>query len=101
MSDIKKIKKNKFLNIIIILLILIKIKLYYCQKCKNVYTLDNPECFNNVLVIKSPFRAGQFAKNKEGDLIVEYSSGEKRLFFGLHKNGKYYYNNELHYKEKK
>ena len=68
---------------------------------KNLNTLEETECFNNILIINSStYRAGHFSKNKEGDIIVEYSTVNQRLFFGLKKSGKFYYENEPHYIEK-
>ena len=97
----ENVKREKFFNIIIFIIFFIKIQLYFCQKCNNIYNLENSECFNNILIINnSRFRSGQFAKNKEGDIFIEYSNGNKRLYYGLLKNGSYYYNNELHCKEK-
>ena len=37
------------------------------------------------------YRAGHFAFNSEGDMIIEYSSGNYRLFYGLKKNWKYFF----------
>jgi len=94
-------KCEKFFNIIMFIIFFIKIQLYFCQKCNNIYNLENSECFNNILIINnSRFRSGQFAKNKEGDIFIEYSNGNKRLYYGLLKNGSYYYNDEFHCKEK-
>ena len=47
---------------------------------------------NNIIVFNSTnFRAGNFAINKKGDMIIEYSSNNKRLFYGIKKNGKYFF----------
>jgi len=92
-----------FINIIniIIFIIFIQIGKFFCQTCRNIFDLDNSECFNNILVINgSKYRAGHFAKNKNNDVIVEYSTSDQRLFYGLHKNGKYYYDSESHFFEK-
>ena len=49
------------------------------------------------------YRAGRFAFNSNGDMIIEYSCNNYRLFFGLKKNGKYFFkdeeNNEILTKE--
>ena len=37
------------------------------------------------------YRAGPFAFNSNGDMIVEYSVDNSRLFYGLKSNGKYYF----------
>ena len=50
---------------------------------------------NNILVFYDGinYRAGNFAINKGGDLIIEYSKENKRLLYGLKKDGSYYFNN--------
>ena len=89
------------INIIISAIFFIKIQLIFCHKCNNVYTLEDSECFNNILYIhNSSYRAGQFAKNKKGDLFIEYSTANQRLFYGLKKDGNFYFNSESHYKER-
>ena len=49
------------------------------------------------------YRAGRFAFNSNGDMIIEYSFNNYRLFFGLKKSGKYFFkdeaNNEILTKE--
>ena len=96
----KNVKYEILINTIVAIIFFIKTKQIFCQKCKNVDLLENSECFSNILYINnSLYRAGQFARNNEGDLFIEYSTVNKRLFYGLMKNGKYYYDNELHYKE--
>ena len=37
------------------------------------------------------YRAGSFATNEKGDMIIEYSYEQYRLFYGLKKNGKNYF----------
>ena len=89
--------KSKSLFIIIIL---IKIELILNQTCKENKNLSNKDCFNNILFIKEDnYRSGHFAKNKNGDIVAEYSTENKRFFYGLKKNGSFYYDNELHIKE--
>ena len=58
----------------------------FLQTCKNKINLENHEYFKNILVINSSvYRAGYFAKNKKGDIIVEYSTTKQRLFYCLKK----------------
>ena len=38
-------------------------------------------------------RAGKFAVNSKGDLVIEYSRNNHRLFFGLKKDGNYFFTN--------
>ena len=85
----------------IILIILNQVRIFFCQNCRNVNSLENSICFNNILFINtSSYRAGHFAKNKNGELIVEYSNTEQRLFYGLNKNGNYYNESDFPFKEK-
>ena len=35
---------------------------------------------------------GQFAKNKNGDIIVEYSTDNSRIFYGIKQNGEGFFN---------
>ena len=50
---------------------------------------------NNVLIFNSKnFRAGNFAINNNGDMIIEYSYHETRLFYGLKQNGRYFFIDE-------
>ena len=91
--------RNNSIKIFIIIIILIKIHKLYCHNCKQINILENSECFNIIYINTSSYRSGHFAKNKNGDIIVEYSSNEKRLFYGLYKNGKYIYEEDSHFKE--
>ena len=91
-----KVKTN---IIIIIAIILIKANCF--QICQGINELENSQCFNNILYINlSAYRAGHFAKDKNGGIFVEYSCANKRLFYGLYKNGKFYYEIELPFKQK-
>ena len=88
-------------EIILIIIIQFKIDIYNCINCQNGVLLENSECFNNILVINNlAYRAGHFAKKKNGDIIIEYSTTEKRLFYGLYQNGSNYFENENNFKEK-
>ena len=40
------------------------------------------------------YRAGHFAFNSKGDMVIEYSYKNHRLFYGLKKNGKNYFTDE-------
>ena len=79
-----KPKKNfisKYFNIIIFLF-MITIPIFYSDNnINNVITIDNKH-----------YRAGNFALNSNGDMIVEYSCNNSRLFYGLKENGRYYFN---------
>ena len=91
------IKRNYF---IFILSFIIQLRIAFCDSCKSNNIITNVECFNNIFIFSGKtYRAGSFAKNKEGDVIIEYSTGESRLFFGLKKNGEFYFSGENYIKE--
>ena len=53
-------------------------------------------CQSSIIVFNSShYRSGRFAFNSNGDMIIEYSyeHNNNRLFYGLNKNGKYYFKN--------
>ena len=66
--------------------------------CDNVCTvnslikLEGDSCFNGVMQIFA--RCGQFSVRKDGALLVEFSDGTHRYFFGLRKNGRGAFQNE-------
>ena len=96
------IKYNYFIYIIQLILIFIQIPPCYFQSC-NKYNniLENSQCFNNIIIIDSSFyRAGHFAKNKNGDIVAEYSIDKdglahQRLFYCINKSGKYFYKEKI------
>jgi len=45
------------------------------------------------------YRAGHFAFDKDGNMIIEYSKDKYRLFYGLKKDGRYYFGEETPTKE--
>ena len=52
----------------------------------------NSEILNNIIVFNSThYRAGSLAFNSNGDMVIEYSYNNLRLFYGLKKNGKGYF----------
>ena len=55
------------------------------------YCLQN---LNGMIVFNasSHYRAGNFAINKNNDMLIEYSYQDKRLFYGMKQNGRYYFN---------
>ena len=89
----KKFKlKNFFSYFILFHINLIKI----CNLDSNI--------LNSFLVFDSKnYRSGHFAFNSNGDMIIEYSNDNSRLFYGLKKNGKFFFKdeqqNEIPYKE--
>ena len=84
-----------------IFLLFTKITLSFAQNCKNDMTINiDINCFNEVLYFNSKnYRAGHFAINNKGDMIVEYSDERSRLFYGLKKNGRYFFETENNIKE--
>ena len=83
-------------NTLIILICLILINTSH-QQCRSGFLVEeNTDCFNQVLYFNQTnrsYRSGHFALNKNGDMIVEYSSDQYRLFYGLKKNGEFYFEN--------
>ena len=88
-------KVSFFLSVFINLINLSSIN---CKICKELTAWSEIDCFNNIIEINlnngKYYRAGHFATNKNGDLIIEYSSDGKnlpqdyRLFYVLKKNGR-------------
>ena len=85
---IKFFSKDK----IFLLYLLIKIEIIYCNSCKDNNIITNSECFNNIIKFDNKtYRAGHHAINKNGDMIMEYSAQDSRLFCGLKENGEYFF----------
>ena len=95
---------NEFLRItnlnFIILIIYLSLNIVITgQTCTNGDQITDTDCFNNIIILQNYYRAGQFATDKEGNMIIEYSndhSGVKqyRLLYGLKKNGRNYFEND-------
>ena len=52
-------------------------------------------CNSKIIVFDSHhYRAGHFAFKSNGDMIIEYSDANYRLFYGLKSNGKYFFHDE-------
>ena len=85
------------LNIILFLIHIQNISPVVENSCYNLYDYTNTTCFNDKILFKNKFRAGHFVTLKDGTLIIEYSSdgvNYERFFYGLKKNGRYYFENE-------
>jgi len=82
----------KFLLLIFLFLMFIIVK---CEQfCGNGNQLTNGLCFNNIIYFEienKNYRAGHFAMNSKGDMIIEYSYNQYRLFYGLKNDGKFYF----------
>ena len=64
------------------------------EACRSGLSITDLECFNEITyfdIENRNYRAGHFAMNSKGDLIIEYSYEQYRLFFGFKKNGKFYF----------
>ena len=88
----KKMLDLKYFGLTIIIYILINL------------SFSKEGLLNNIIFINSKhYRAGSFAFNSNGDMVIEYSYHNFRLFYGLKKNGKGYFkdsnNNETSFKE--
>ena len=52
-------------------------------------------CNSKIIIFDSHhYRAGHFAFKSNGDMIIEYSDANYRLFYGLKSNGKYFFHDE-------
>ena len=111
--SILKVGNNKFINILFLILLKFLFSNGECnidhpfkrdESCSSEICEENEEnCsidnsiikmqwLNNIYIFNEyHFRYGSFALNNNGDLIIEYSYKNKRIFFGLKKNGKYYF----------
>jgi len=82
---------NKYFLLIITFSFII---LTHCKTCPIGRQITNFNCFNNIMYFdfeNRAYRAGHFATNEKGDMIIEYSYEQYRLFYGLKKNGKNYF----------
>ena len=88
--------------LISIFLVLINvINISFCSECTRGDSItDTKKCFNDVLTFNNfKYRAGHFVTYKNGDMIVEFSDdggdddGFSRIFYGLKKDGRYYFPN--------
>ena len=101
MKIISQSKSNLSLKFLFFrIMIIIQIQSYIFSSrysCQNVHSYSDSNCFNNKIVFYDKYRAGHFETLKDGSLIIEYSNdgeNEKRLFYALKKNGRYYFSEE-------
>ena len=79
--------------------------IYSCIENGNELSLNNRNCFNNILVFdQKNYQVNSFAKNKNGDILIQFSehtnyseSSSSRLFYGLTKDGRYFFSNKSSY----
>ena len=81
------------MNLFFIVSILINIKIIFSNNCSNGMMINvHINCYNEIILFNTKnYRAGHFAINNKGDMIVEYSDDHWRLFYGFKNNGRYFY----------
>ena len=65
-----------------------------CQTCVSITSITDSQCFTNIIYFNLKnrhYRAGHFAMSSKGDIIIEYSYHQYRLFYGLRGNGTLYF----------
>ena len=95
---------NKIITFIYFILFLPTIKAFFSGECSNKVSLLDTTCYNDAIKFDhDKWRAGHACTNNNGDMIVEFSlnpgESKKRLFYGLKKNGRYYFPGEPVYKQ--
>ena len=75
-----------------------------CDAPQNIIALTDASILNAAIIFNhNNWRAGHASINKNGDMIIEFSldtqEGKSRLFYGLQKNGRYYFTDEPFFKE--
>ena len=90
-------RNQKIIKVCFCFILLTQLSISICDSiCSSGTSLEDPACFNNVIKFNhSNYRAGHFASKKNSDLVIEYSGDPpytKRLFYGLKKNGRGYFN---------
>ena len=79
---------------IIVIILFLEFIIINSEACHSGSIISDNQCFNNVIYFDKEnkyYRASHFALNTKGDLIIEYSYNTSRLFYGLKKDGKYYF----------
>ena len=86
---------------LIIITILCFINNIFSQRCQNGLTISiDTNCYTAVLFFNNKnYIFGHFAINNKGDMIVEYSDDNSRLFYGLKANGRPFFDTENNIKE--
>ena len=95
-----------FYFLITIILFLSNLIPIICQlpqyDCNFFSPLTQTQCFNNIFKFDHKnYQSNNFARNKNGDLVLEFSEDNEisssRLFYGLTKDGRYLFSNESSY----
>ena len=89
-----------------LIIFLSTLTIFYCQvegnnpfECDVLPYLNETQCFNNILIFDSrKYQAGNFAANKNGDILLQFSEFNEdyssRLFYGFSKDMKKYFLNQ-------
>ena len=96
----KLIGISKLNFLLFIIQIILQINYIKCA-CANGNAITDTNCFNNLIIIPYYYRGGQFVTYKDGTMIIEYANDnsegvnpEDRLFYGLKKNGRNYFQDD-------
>ena len=102
-------KQNLLLKIrfqIILIIFLSNARVFNSQEKPNECDLDpslnNVQCFNNIIKFEHKhYQSSNLAISKNGDLVIEFSEDNEisssRLFYGLTKDGRYFFKNQSSY----
>ena len=72
---------------LMIILFLCQLPNFDCGTCSSSSKIkEGDTCFNEIIKIDG--RSGQFSIMKDGSLLIEYSMGGRRTFYGLKQNGR-------------
>ena len=94
-SDYSKITNFMLNHISLLILILFQVKSCLCGDCNSESQIsDTSTCFNEIIKFSTWDRAGQITVRNDGILLVEFSNGGNRIFYGLNTNGRGYFTNE-------
>ena len=98
-TSIKRIpstKANFCLYYTLFIILIVQIQTINNDRCNSTSKISTSStktsCFNEIIRFQGSYRAGQFSIRNDGVLLVEYSSGGKRLFYGLDPNGRGHFN---------
>ena len=94
-------RQLSFLNreiVIFFLLFTIKFISSATNTCKSNAKVSNTDCFTDIIKFnQNNYRAGHAVVTQNGELFIEYSldaDSSERLFYGLKKNGRNYFNDD-------
>ena len=98
-TSIKRIpstKANFCLYYTLFIILIVQIQTINNDRCNSTSKISTSNTktsfFNEIIRFQGSYRAGQFSIRNDGVLLVEYSSGGKRLFYGLDPNGRGHFN---------